>query len=167
MNRAEMTRMILTWEAVAARAQTMAAELRIQLDTAARAELEEQGTAPTWRMPDLATVTLPVSKPSVVVADQTALTKWAALRLPGEVELAIRPASLRALLRQVDADGDLIYLRDGGEVVPGLEVRPGGQPKALSIRADPAGMAQISAEADDIMAALAAALAEPVGVDNP
>jgi hypothetical protein len=47
MNRAEMTRMILTWEAVATHAQTMAAELRCQLAQDARAELVEQGTAPT------------------------------------------------------------------------------------------------------------------------
>lgn len=167
MNRAEKIRQILTWETVAAKAQALAAELRAQLDEDARAELVGQGTAPRWDVPGLATATLAVTKPSVVVADQTALTTWMVSRRPDEVELAIRPTSLRALLRQVDADGDLIYLRDGGEVVPGLEVRPGGEPKALTIRADPAGAAQINAEADDIMTALAAALDEPPGVDNP
>lgn len=167
MNRAEMVSTILTWEAVATRAQTMAAELRGQLAEDARAELEEQGTAPSWRIADLATVTLPVSKPAVMVADPVALTKWMIARRPAEVELTVRPASLKALLRQVGADGDLVFIPGDGEVVPGLEVRPGGQPKALTIRADPAGMAQISAEADDIMTAVAAALDEPVGVDNP
>jgi hypothetical protein len=167
MTRAEITRQILTWEAVATRAQAVAAELRTQLADAARKELVEQGTAPTWRMPDLAVVTLPVSKPAVVVADQVALTQWAANHRPDEVELAIRPASLKALLRQVEADGDVVYLPGDGEIVPGLEPSPGGQPKSLMIRADPAGAAQIGADADDIMTAIAAALAEPAGIDNP
>jgi hypothetical protein len=117
-------------------------------------------------MPDLATVTLPVSKPAVVVTDQTALTKWAILHRPSEVALAIRPTSLKALLREVQADSGLVFL-PGGEVVPGLAARPGGEPKALTIRADPAGAAQINAEAGDIMTALCGALAEPVGIDNP
>lgn len=161
-----MTRQILTWEAVAAQAQARATQLRLQLAEDARAELDEQGTAPTWRIPGVATVTLPVTRSTVVVGDPVALTQWMVSRRPDEVELAIRKASLTALLRQVEVDGDLIFL-PGGEVVPGLATRPGGEPRALTIRADPAGAAQIAAEADDIMAALSAALDEPVGVDAP
>lgn len=165
MTRVEMTRQILIWEAVATGAKEMAGELRDQLAEAAHTELAEQGTAPTWNMPDLATVTLPMSKPTTVVADQTALTQWMRLRRPTETEVTIRPTSLRSLLREVRADGDLIHLPDG-EIVPGLEVRPGGQPKALAIRANPACAAQIDAEAADIMTAIASALDEPAGIDD-
>lgn len=167
MTRADLVRTVLVWEAVARQANAKAAEAREQLSADARAELEEQGTAPTWRLPDLATITLPVTKRAIVVADADALTKWAAERRPDDVEVVTqyRPASLKALLAQVRDDDGLTYL-DGGESVPGLAVREGGQPRTLTIRPSSDAVAVLDAAAGDIVSAVAAALAETPGADE-
>jgi hypothetical protein len=167
--RADLVRSILIWDRVAASAAKVAAELREQLARDARAEYAEQGTAPTWRLPDLATVTLPVSRQTVAVADQAALTAWMATRRPEQVQTVqqIRPAGLKALLGQICVvDGDLPTL-DDGELVPGLTVRPGGQPRALTLRAAPEATAVLDAEADAVLGSIAAALGEPIGLEDP
>lgn len=163
MNRADLVRSALVWEQVAAEARRRAGEAREQLAADARAELSEQGTAPTWRMPDLATVTLPVSKESVTLADIDALTKWAAERYPSEVEMVaqIRPAWIAAIPQWTTVEGDVVCDAATGEIVPGLAVRPGGQPGALTIRASTAAKAVLAAGVEDIVAAVAGALSEP------
>jgi hypothetical protein len=165
-NRAELVRSILIWERAAARIADITADLRSQLAADARAEYDEQGTAPTWRLPDLATVTLPVSKTAVVVTDERELVKWAVVRRPDAIEPRIRPASLKALLSEVVTDGELPHLEDG-EFVPGVEVRPGGIPKALSVRASAEAAGVLKAEAASVLAAIAAAMGEPVGLESP
>ena len=167
MNRADMVRSIITWEQVAQEALRRARELREQLTAQAQLELADQGTAPTWRMPGLATVTLPVSTAAAVVTDPVALTTWASVRMPHAVEIVtqMRSANLRALLAAVDLTGELPATEDG-ELIPGVVIRPGGIPKALTVRTDKAGVAHLTAQAEQVVASIAELLSTQVGAED-
>lgn len=158
MNRADIVKGVLIWEQVAAAAKEKAGEFREQLNADARAELEEQGTAPTWRLPDVGAVTLPVSVETPYVADMKALLNWAAERYPAEVETVVqlRPEFVAGLTERAIIDGGQVIDRTLGEVVPGFAVRPGGIPKALSIRPTPAAKSLIREVADGIVSRFAA-----------
>lgn len=138
MNRVEMVQQILTLEAVANAAKARAEVLRLELSTAARAELEEQGTAPTWRMPELGTVQLPLSQESFSVRDPEALAAWVAKRYPTEVQTkpVVRPSFVGILLETAKSNGDAACDPETGEVIPGMAVRSGGQPQSLRVTPD-------------------------------
>lgn len=139
MNRSERLTQIMRLEALAAAAKTAAADHRAELGAEAAAEFEREGTAPTWRLSDLGTVTLPVSKQAAYVADPKAFIEWCALRYPSEVETIaqLRPAFQAALLARLHLEGTSAVDPTTGEEVPGLAVRPGGIAKSLSIRPSP------------------------------
>lgn len=162
MKRFEVIRQTLLWESIAAAAQAKAARLRDELNTEALAEFETHGTAPTWRPPDLATVTLPVSRDTVFVSDANALLQWVVKRHPTEVERIrqVRPGFVVALLASVDHDGRNVVSPDGsGEIVPGLAVRAGGRPGALSFRP--------TSHARSILAAAAEAVVDRIDIEAP
>lgn len=145
MNRAEATRQVLLLEAAAAQLKERAKALRSGLDADARAELAEQGTAPTWRL-DIGTWSLPVSKEAAYVADEDAFLAWVNRFHGSEIELIkrVRPAFVSALLAECMGDeGGAVWMREGA-LVPGLAMRPGGQPRALTFR--PAGDAAAVAD---------------------
>lgn len=156
MNRADIVKGVLIWEQVAAAAKDKAAEFREQLNADAVAEFREQGTAPTWRLPDIGAVTLPVSVEAPYVADMEALQKWAAERYPAEVETVVRlrPEFVAGLTARVIVDDGQVIDQTVGEVVPGFAVRPGGIAKSLSIRPTPEAKAMIRVFADGIVSRL-------------
>ena len=158
MNRAEMTVNVLKLEAAARQLTERAKALRNDLDADARAELEEQGTAPTWRLNDIGTWSLPVSKEAPVVEDPPAFVEWVKGRWPSEVVEVVNPPFQRALLARLSPVGEGVVDERTGELVPGLGVRPGGVPKTLTFR--PAGDALAVADqmADKLVADLTAAL---------
>lgn len=133
MNRADVIKGVLMWEQVSRTALERAGELRQMLAADARAELEEQGTAARWVVPEVATVSLPISREAVAVQDPTALAGWVARRYPAEVVPAVRPAFGKVLLARLSHDGETVSDPETGEVVPGLTVRAGGVPGALRI----------------------------------
>jgi hypothetical protein len=163
--RAELARDIILWEQVAAAATKRAAEAREQLAQAARDELTKQGTAPSWTIPGVAKIILPVSQPKIRIGDERALVKWATERRPHALETRIRDSDLRALMKQLDSDGEAVFIADDGEVVPGLVFVPGGQPGTLTVRADSAAKAEIGQTAGSIVEAIAAALGEPAVIE--
>lgn len=136
MNRSDRLQQILRLEALAAAAKSAAADHRAELNAEAAAEFEQHGTAPTWRLADLGTVTLPVSKEAAYVAAPQAFVDWCMTRYPSEVETIaqVRPAFQAALFARLHLEGDSAVDTATGEEVPGLAVRPGGIPKSLSIR---------------------------------
>lgn len=169
MNRQELITRTLMLEQVAAEAKARAAALREQLTADARAELAEQGTAPTWRLPDIGTVTLPVSKETVYVRDEKALLEWCKAT-PGEnvVETIERVmpwyvADLLTLVRVVDGR---VFV-DDEEEVPGLGVRPGGVPQSLSFRPSRDAQAVARAGAEKLVDDLERALDGPVVLAEP
>ena len=165
MNRFEMIRRTLMWEQVAAAARAKAAKLRDDLTADAQAEYAEQGTAPTWRLPDIGTVTLPVSKETIVVTDEAALVEWAKRDWPGEVVTVekIRPAFLRVLLENVAvAAGEVAVDSGSGQIIPGLAVRPAGTPQSLSFRPSPDAKAVAQAGAQHLVDALEQQLDGPI-----
>jgi hypothetical protein len=149
MNRAERLQELLRLEGLIAAAKERVTDHRVALNAEAAGEYEREGMAPTWRWPDLGTVILPVSKETTVVSDPEALVKWCRERYPTEVETLaqIRPAFQVALLQRCrgDAGGDYVVDMATGELVPGLAVRPGGVPKALTIRPTPEATALFAA----------------------
>lgn len=157
MNRAEMTRRVLLLEAAARQCKDRAAKVRADLDADAKAELEEQGTAPTWRL-DIGTWSLPVSKEAATITDGAVLVQWVKRRYPSEVVEVVNPAFQSALLSRLSTAGEVVVDPATGEVVPGLGVRPGGVPQSLRFR--PAGDAQAVADqaADAIVAEVFAGL---------
>lgn len=165
MNRRDVVRNVLIWEQVAAAAQARAGEYRKMLNADAVAELEEQGTVPTWRMADIATVSLPVSREKAVVADETALLEWVRRSHPTEIVERVRPAFVAALdKRLMIGDGQVIDPVTG-EIVPGMSVREAGVPGTLRILAADGVKPVVVAAAADMMAALESAFNEPKGGD--
>lgn len=147
-NRAELARMGLFWDQVAEDARRRAREIREQLTADARAELERDGTAPTWRIPGVGTVPLCLTTAAVEVADPVMYTKWVAQRHPEHIEKVerIRPAFDEHLRKTLVARGDP-PCTDDGELVPGLRYRAGGEAKSIQIRPDATAKAAAAADA--------------------
>jgi hypothetical protein len=155
-SRAERIQEILRLEGIAAAARLRAEAHRDALTAEARAELAS-GIAPTWRIADVGTITLPVGKAGPLVDNPAALLAWCQERYPTEVEnittRQIRAAFQGALLRRVLVDEDRVVDPDTGEIVPGLTWSPGGQPKALSFRIDSQVKALFAAAGDELIGA--------------
>lgn len=136
-SRLDRVREVLRLEGLAAAATARAAAVRAVLGEEARAELAREGTAPSWRMPDIGTVALPLSKEAVVVDGPEALLRWVKERHPEQIRTTeeVWPAFVAHLLASCTVAGDVAVDPKTGEAVPGLAVRKGGEPKALSITA--------------------------------
>lgn len=147
MNRSERLQELLRLDGLIAAAKERATEHRVALGAEAAGEYEREGMAPTWRWPDLGTVILPISKETPAIADPEALVEWCRLRYPSELEtfVRIRPAFQDALLKRAQPVGESAMDPATGEAIPGLSVRPGGIPKALTIRATPEATALFAA----------------------
>lgn len=171
MNRTELVQAVVWLDQIAAHAIAEGAKLREQLTADARAEYEEQGTAPTWRIPDVATVAAAVSHESVYVADETAFTRWVMSRYPTEIETVskVRTAWLADFLRTVTVehgtiDGQVAFDTSSGEWVSGLAVREGGRFAGVSIRATSEAKAAFGAVANHALRQLAATAGPAVPV---
>ncbi len=164
MNRFEKIRQTLVWESVAAAAKAKASAIRDELTQDAQAEYAEQGTAPTWRLPDIGTVSLPVSKETVYVSDADALLAWVKVHFPEEVEALhrVRPAFLTALLAKVEPIEDVACVPMSGDIVPGLAVRPGGQPQSLSFRPSAAAKEVAALWAERLVESLEQQIGQPI-----
>lgn len=151
MNRADLTKTVLLYEQLAAAAREKAAVARAELDRQAKDELTTQGMAPTWRLADVGTISLPVSQESVYIADGNALMDWVAAREPvSAIDLVrcINPQYQRDLERRLAISGDVVVDKATGEVVPGYGVRRGGLPMALRIvpSSDAKALARVHAD---------------------
>lgn len=156
MNRADLVREILRWESIAAAATAKAKELRSDLAAQAVAEFTEQGVAPSWSIPGLGTAVLPVSKASIQVTDPDALTKWAKVHHPDRVETVdqVRPGAVEAIVSTLIADEAGVVDPETGELVPGLTIREGGKPGALTLRLERAAKKSAAGDAAEVLSAL-------------
>lgn len=147
MNRADIARGIAACEA-------MARQLRAALVADAEAEYREQGTVPTWRLPGI-TVSGSTTNPTVAITDEAAFLAWVAERYPTEVEQVtitrVRAAWQDRFLKEVIARGEPAC-DENGEVVPGLQWRPGGGFGGISLRVDAETKAFIREHAEQIVA---------------
>lgn len=134
MNRTELVTAVIWLDELAKAAKAEAAKLRADLAADACAELEEQGTAPTWRIPDVATVAASVSHAAVYVDDEDTFTAWVQKRYPTETVVRVRPAWLAGYLQRAVGSVGVVADPDSGEVVPGLVLRRGGDFAGISIR---------------------------------
>jgi hypothetical protein len=138
---------VLRLEGVAAAATARALVYRNELTTEARAELEREGSAPTWRIPDMATISLGVSKEAVYVSNEVALLEWVTDRYPDQVVTVeqVRLVFRNRLLDEAIINGNNAVDKTTGEIIRGVAVRAGGVAGSLSIR--PTHEAQIVFEA--------------------
>lgn len=167
MTRADAVRQIVALEQFAAQAKAVAARHRETLTAEARAEYAEKGTAPTWRIPNLGKVILPISQAKIFVSDEAALAEWISFRNPEEIETVTtvrpRPAYVAALIAALIAtEDDVVIDPETGELVPGLSVTAGGLPKALSITVDAPAKRVLAAAAEKLLGSAQAAIAGPV-----
>ena len=150
MNRADLTKTVLLYDQLAAAAKERAAVARAELDRQAKDELETQGMAPTWRLPDVGTITLPLSQETFYLADAEARLKWVCDRHADATDYVLTVATdfLARLERRLVVSGDVVVDTASGEIVPGYAVRRGGVPGSLSIRpsADAKALARVHAD---------------------
>lgn len=167
MKRADIIKNLILLDQVAARVKQRIAELRLDLETQARAEYSEQGMAPSWTLPGVATCSLGITETTIAVSDEKAIVAWLERNRPDEVETIARPreAGLKALIDGADTDGEIVH--HGGDVIPGLTVIPGGNPKGITVRPTSGAKQVLGAEADALLASLLAAFDEPVGHETP
>lgn len=170
MNRADMTRNLLLLEQVAKKAYARAARLREQLQAKAVDEYQTEGTAPSWGIPDLGRLVLPITKDVVVVTDEQKLVGWLEENLPHAVEKRPRSADLKALLDTVlwepgqSGETDFFCLPNGrGGLIPGLAMRRGGTPKTLTFTPDGTA-AKVAGQAAD---ALLGKVVAELGIELP
>jgi hypothetical protein len=136
LSRAEKVQEIARREAFAAAYVNAAKELRAEVEADARKEWEENGNGVTWTIRDVGKVCLPLSKEAPVISDIEALLGWTKQRHPEQVQVVeqVRAAYQTFLIQNGVCVGDVVMDPDGtGEAIPGMAVRAGGQPKALSI----------------------------------
>lgn len=156
MNRTETTTAIIWLEQLIAQAKSESGKLRDQLGADAKAELDEHGVAPTWRIPDVATISLAVSKQTVYVSDEVAFAAWVQQRYPEQTEVKVRPAWTQVFTeRHVLVEPEGLTDSATGEIVPGLAVRPGGLPMSLTIRPSADAKAVFAAVAETSLRKLA------------
>lgn len=162
MNRLEATQNVLKLEAAAAQLRERAKAIRLELDADARHEFEEQGAAPTWRLADLGTWSLPVSKAAAYVASEDELLAWVKYWYPTEVESIerVRPAFIAKVLAECAGDEDGVVWLAEGALVPGLAMRPGGVPQSLRFKPNSDAMAV----ADQVGAKLAGQILDGLGI---
>lgn len=158
MNRTTTVQAIIWLDQLMAAAKVERQKLAADLAADARAEFEEQGTAPTWRIPDVATVAASVSHAAVVVDDEGSFTAWVAKRYPTEVETVqrVRPAWLTGFLAKAFGAAGVVSDPGTGEVVPGLGIRRGGDFAGISVRATPEAKQVFAAVAQQGLRELAA-----------
>jgi hypothetical protein len=164
MNRSDRVKAIVWLDQLVAAAAAESAKLRGELDQDARNEFEECGTAPTWRIPDVATISSSVTHESVNVTDPAAFAQWVSKRYPTEVELSVRAAWWKTFRTKVQPADDVVCDPETGEVVPGLGVREGGQFGGISVRVTAAAKEVFGALADHGLRELVAAAGPAVPV---
>lgn len=161
MNRREKTIAAAYYEQLAEQVTGKSRELRNQLRADAVAEFAENGGAPTWRY-DVGTVSLAISKESVEVCDEAAFRTWVGERYPEELVQTVRASWQTAFLERArqEADTEIVADPHTGEVIPGVRLKPGGEPKHLTVRVD--------AAAKEVLAMHAAAGLKHLEIDgNP
>lgn len=165
MNRTERLQEVLRLEGLAAAANARAKTYRDELSLEARDELAREGSAPTWRVQDLATITLAVSKETPYVLDEHLLLQWCKDRYPDQVETVeqVRGSFRARLLVEGIVSGDAVIDGATGEVVPGAAVRPGGVPQSLTIRASHAARTVYAAMGERTLEEVLASDPEPQG----
>lgn len=139
MNRREKTIAAAYCDALAAAVLERSAQLRAELRAEAVAELEANGGAPTWRY-DVGSVSLAVSKETVEIVDEQAFRKWVVERYPDKLvhTVTVSPAWQKTFLEQARRESDEEFVADPetGEVIPGVSLKPGGEPRSLTIRVE-------------------------------
>jgi hypothetical protein len=140
-------------EALAA-CEALAKALRENLNADARAEFVEQGCAPSWRLPGF-TVSTSLTSDVIAITDEAAFKAYVAERYPTEIETVtitrVRQAWQGGMFAKLLAAGEPLS-DDEGTVVPGLEFRPGGDFRSVSLLPKSATKLRLATVAAEIAA---------------
>jgi hypothetical protein len=182
VNEQDLTKEIARREALAAAWRDSAGQLRQELEQRALAEHQRHGGGFTLNFRDLGKVVLPVTTEAPVIADAEPLVKWVKARYPENVETAeqVRPAFQKWLVENatvVDvghpddnrvAVDRVVVDPQTGEVIPGMKVREGGQPRALTITVNRDAKALYASwAAAEVDRALADEYGQPAAASTP
>lgn len=128
MNKSSTVAAIVWLDQIVAAAKDRRSEFAAQLDAEARQQYATDGTAATWRIPEIASVSSRVTHTSVRVSDEAAFLAWVKAEHPDKVETVeqVRPGWRSRLLDEVLA---------GADVPPGVEIVPGGKFAGISVTA--------------------------------
>ena len=116
-------------DAIADAAGAASKQISAELAAAAKRHYETHGSLLSERIPDLARVTASASHEAVVVVNNDAFTRWVALRYPAAVytETKVSPKWTEAFLKRAVRNGGKVFDDATDEMVPGVEVKPGGE----------------------------------------
>lgn len=136
MNRVETFQAVLWLRALKELVEREEKTLLSGLEEQAREELEKEGTAPTWRFPDLGTATLSTTQEQPIVVDAAKWAAWVEQRYPNEVTHlpVVRSSWQKAFFSRARLAGDTVVDPDTNEVIPGVRVKVGRQPIGLSVK---------------------------------
>lgn len=150
MTRTEKVTAKLWLEAIAAAANAASKQISQELAEEARREYETERSLPTWRIPDLATVSASATHEAAVVVNEATFTKWVAKRYPTAVytETRVSPSWREAFLKRAIRHDGKVWDDTSDEQVPGVEVKPGGEFIGVSVN-------QKSKTAQEMFASLA------------
>lgn len=163
MTTAQTTQAVIWYEQLAAAAIDQAARLREQLTATADTQYRVEGVAPSWRMPDVATVSTSLDRDKVAVTDPAALLRWAAERHPEQVQQSVRTAFIEHL-RKTGRPAGTDVVDAQGEIVPGLTYIPGGRFRGISIKPTETGAAVFRALAETSLQLAESAAGPALGV---
>lgn len=139
LTRAQLTEQVAFYKALAARATARENEYRATMTAQAEREWREEGSAPTWRVAGLGTVSASLTQDAVVVDDEAALLAWVKQHKPDEVETKeqIVATYRNALLKSIRVDAETgALVNAAGDPVPGVKLVPGGQFRGVSFLFD-------------------------------
>lgn len=164
MTTAETTQAVIWLDRLAAAAAEYAARYRQQLADTAFTQYAVEGVAPTYRMPDVATVSTRIARDAVTVTDPAALLAWVAERHPEQVQQQVRTSYIDHLRRTGRPNGTDVVDPDG-EVVPGLAYVPGGRFLGITVKPTTAAAEVFGALAEESLQAAALTAAQAIAAN--
>jgi hypothetical protein len=169
LTRAQLTEQVAYYKALAEQAGKRERAFRAELTAQAEKEWRE-GSAPTWRIAGLGTVSSSIVNDAVVVDDEAALLAWVKEHNPDEVVTREEVAApyRNALLKNArvdEATGALVNA--AGEVVPGIKLVAGGQFKGISFLFGDDTKAAYAQAAEEALSRVALRITDTTAGDQP
>src|ERR1700754_1825647 len=131
--RAELVEQVAYYAAVAAQASKREKEFRERLKAQARDEYVTNGTAATWRMPGLATVSTSTAQGSMEFENPAAVLEFVKEHYPTEIREVVNTACVRTLLDGARFEGDR-WVSAAGIPLPAVKVTTGGRFIGISFK---------------------------------
>jgi hypothetical protein len=167
MNRANRAEQVAFYRALAEQAKAMADQYEAAFASGIGDEYRAEGTAPTWRVKDLVTISGRVTNAAVRISNPGDFLAWVKAHRPEDVETIerVKPAVQSAILKGCHpGDDDTSVVTAGGDEIAGVEWMPGGVFQGVSFKFDPSAK---EAYAELARTALDQLTLSPAGPEQP